>query len=301
MIRMQRKQLRLFILAALLCLELFRFPATAQTQGPRTIFWQISGNGLALPSYLFGTIHIMPKDQFESYDLVDQKLKQSRQLILEMKVDVPLKQQIEWAQKLLLPKGQTLKDFMPEDDFDGLKTYVTDSLGVKDMLFNTYIKFKPFAFYSALIPSIIGENIEGYELYFSKIAKRKKIPVRQLETFDFQLGIFDSIPNEEQMKMFFSEDQDIRKELTDMLSVYHQQDIYRMAESFSDDSIASGFENRLIAVRNEAWIPKIIGYIQEEPSFIAVGAGHLAGRYGLIRQLREKGYDIEPVMLRKDP
>ncbi len=272
---------------------------SAQTSGPNTVFWKISGKGLASPSYLFGTIHIMPKDQFESFRVVDEKLKESRQMVLEMAIDVPLKQQIEWARQMMLPEGHTIRDYISEEKFTGLKKYVLDSLGVKELSFNTYIKLKPFAFYSALIPSVIGKKIEGYELYFSKIAKKKDIPVRELESFELQIGIFDSIPNAKQMDMFFNEGQDLRQEFTKTLDLYKEQDIYKMSESISEDSTSADFENQLINLRNNAWVPKLIAYMTEMPSFIAVGAGHLAGNHGIILQLRKEGYNVEPIMLRE--
>lgn len=280
---------------------LLTFPQVfSQTSGPKTVFWKIYGNGLEKPSYLFGTIHIMPKEDFESFRVVDKKLKESEQMVLEMAIDVPLKQQIEWAKQMILPKGQTLDKFMTTTGFDSLRHYVLDSLGVKESRFNTYLRFKPFAFYSALIPAVIGKKIEGYELYFSKIAKKKNIPVRELESFEFQMGLFDSIPNDKQMRMFFSGGQDLRNDLNETLVTYKEQDIYKMSQDISTQDTSSDFESQLIEKRNKAWIPKLVKFITEKPSFIAVGAGHLAGEHGLILQLRELGYDVEPVMLRDE-
>ena len=291
--------MRRFINALLFLL--FIFPQVfSQTSGPKTVFWKIYGNGLEKPSYLFGTIHIMPKEDFESFRVVDKKLKESEQMVLEMAIDVPLKQQIEWAKQMILPKGETLDAFMTKTAFDSLRHYVIDSLGVKESRFNTYLRFKPFAFYSALIPAVIGKKIEGYEMHFSKIAKKKDIPVRELESFEFQMGLFDSIPNEQQMEMFFGGDQDLRNDLNEMLKTYKEQDIYTMSEDLSTQGTPSDFESKLIEKRNQAWIPKLAKLINEKSSFIAVGAGHLAGEQGLIRQLKALGYIVEPVMLRDE-
>jgi uncharacterized protein YbaP (TraB family) len=132
----------------------------AQKSGENTVFWEISGNGLAESSYLYGTIHIMPKEEFFSFETVDDKLKASEQLVLEMEIDVPLKQQIEWAKKMMLPPNTSLKDFVDSMKYNELKAFVIDSLEIKEMMFNTYLKFKPLAFYSALIPGIIGEKMK---------------------------------------------------------------------------------------------------------------------------------------------
>jgi len=273
----------------------------AQSNEEKSVFWEISGNGLEQSSYLFGTMHLLPRNQFVEYELVKEKLINSSQLILEMVIDVPVKQQIEWAKLMMLPEGETLQKYMTEKEYENIRTYVLDSLKVKEMMFNAYIKFKPFAFYSALLPSIIGEKIEGYELYFSKLASKKKIPVLGLETFEYQMGIFDSIPNEEQLNMFFDPKNDPKKEFEEVLDLYLEQEIYKMADMMKSESDEyAQFEYELLTKRNTEWVPKITGFIQDTPSFIAVGAAHLGGKNGLIKQLRETGFTVTPIVLREE-
>jgi uncharacterized protein YbaP (TraB family) len=294
-----RHSIRILI-SGLIIFVLVISDTSAQISGPKTVFWKISGNGLENPSWLFGTIHIMPKEEFRSFPIVDKMLKESGQMVLEMAIDVPLKQQIEWARQMLLPEGTTIRDYLSDEEFSHLREFVIDTLGVKETNFNNYLRLKPFAFYSALIPSVIGKKIEGYELYFSKLAKKKDIPVKELENFEFQMGIFDSIPNDEQMAMFFGEEQDMRKELSETLEIYQDQDIYRMSLNVENDSLSGNFEIQLIERRNRNWIPKLENFMKQKSSFIAVGAGHLAGEHGLIGMLRDRGYLVEPVILKEE-
>ncbi|MCK4920299.1 MAG: TraB/GumN family protein [Bacteroidales bacterium] len=270
----------------------------SQTEGPKTVFWEISGNGLEQSSYLFGTIHIIPKSDFEAFKIADNKLKDCEQIVFEMAIDVPLKQKIEWAKKLVLPEGQSIKGFVSAEEYSRLSSYALDSLEIKEFMFNKYLRLKPFAFYSALIPHVIGKKIEGYEMHFGKIAKRKKIPVAELESFEIQLAIFDSIPNDKQMEMFFSEDLDLHKEMDDLLDIYKRQDIYEMASLMNEEeSEYNSFENELLIQRNKNWVIKLDDLMREKSSFIAVGAGHLAGEYGLIRLLREMGFKLEAISI----
>lgn len=273
----------------------------AQSTGPKTVFWEISGNGLEQPSYIFGTIHIMPKDEFEAFESADSTLKTVSTLVLEMEIDVPLKTRIEWAKKLILPEGERLSDYMDDKKFEKLRSYALDSLEIKEMSFNNYLRLKPFAFYSALIPHVIGKKIEGYELHFSKIAKKKKIPVYGLEDFDFQLAIFDSIPNERQMELFFDEIPDMHTEMNEIISLYKKQDIYEMANSLDEEySDYDKLEEQLLKKRNINWAGQLDSLIRTRSAFIAVGAAHLAGDYGLIKLMREKNYLLRPVMLKPE-
>ncbi len=289
------------VAGALIVLLIFIPGISAQSTGPKTIFWEISGNGLESKSYLFGTIHILPKKEFEAFEKADSKLKKSDLLVLEMEIDVPMKVQMEWARKMLLPDGRTIPEFMEKDRYASLKSYALDTLGVKEFMFNTYIKMKPFAFYSALIPHAIGKKIEGYDMHFSKLAKRKNIPVHGLEDFDFQLGIFDSIPNEKQLNMFFKEIPDLEKEMNEMIATYKDQDIYWMANALKEEgSEYAELEQELLVLRNHRWSVQLDSLMQENSCFIAVGAAHLAGENGLIRLLRERNYDVRGIMLREE-
>ena len=62
----------------------------------------------------------------------------------------------------------------------------------------------------------------------------------------------------------------------------------------SDDYQRKGLYN-MVAGRNKKWIPVIESNIQDCPCLIAVGAGHLPGKEGLINLLREEGYTVTPV------
>ncbi len=276
---------------------IFHFNLSAQLSGPKTVFWEIGGNGLSRPSYLFGTIHIMHKKDFVVHKMVKEKLTASDRLIMETDLNIPLSQKIEMAKAIMLPDKKTLKEYMDSLDYAHLRLYVLDSLGVKASRFNIYEKLKPFAFYSALIPEIIGEKTESYELNFNKLAKKKKIPVIGLETVEYQMGIFDSIPIERQIDMFFDFTGNPKNEFNEMVAMYLSQDIYRMAASLKEDDKYKHFEKELIAIRNHNWVEQFKVLLRENSSFIAVGAGHLAGENGLLRLLKEAGFSVRPVMI----
>ena len=62
----------------------------------------------------------------------------------------------------------------------------------------------------------------------------------------------------------------------------------------ADDYQKKGLYN-MVAGRNRKWILVIESDIQDCPCLIAVGAGHLPGKEGLINLLREEGYTLKPV------
>jgi uncharacterized protein YbaP (TraB family) len=50
----------------------------------------------------------------------------------------------------------------------------------------------------------------------------------------------------------------------------------------------------VIEIRNRNWIPQIEEFLKEDKNvLVIVGAAHLAGEYGLLNLLAEKGYELE--------
>lgn len=49
--------------------------------------------------------------------------------------------------------------------------------------------------------------------------------------------------------------------------------------------------------RNQAWMPRLIRYLDEGDAFVNVGAAHIPGKNGLVSLLRARGYRVETVRL----
>lgn len=61
------------------------------------------------------------------------------------------------------------------------------------------------------------------------------------------------------------------------------------------DDFTTEEADRLLKNRNIKWIEKLPALMQNKSLFIAVGAGHLVGKDGLIKGLRAQGYTVKPV------
>lgn len=69
-----------------------------------------------------------------------------------------------------------------------------------------------------------------------------------------------------------------------------KQKKYILKDAYVEQEVALMGNNR-----NNRWIKKIPILIKNKPSFIAVGVAHLIGKTGLINQLRNLGYSVEPI------
>ena len=80
-------------------------------------------------------------------------------------------------------------------------------------------------------------------------------------------------------------------------SILEQSTISLGEDAFGKENEISQYNEIMLKQRNIEWMPKLQGYLDAGDTVILVGAGHLAGQYGLINLLKQKGYQIKTTML----
>ena len=259
------------------------------------LLYQISGNGLTAASYLYGTIHMLPKDQFELSNSLKRAFDASTTLAMEVDLNMSGAEKIALAQRVLLPEGKTLKDFMAEQDYLQLKMYCMDSLQWSESKFDRSSKLKPMFFSSILIQESM-RNMASYEMEFNKMAKKKHKNMMGLETIDFQLGLFDQLLMETQVDMLKKDYNSDLQGFYTLLACYLQEDLDKLNVLMNAETAAYPEFNELLLVnRNKSWISPMGIQMQKESTFFAVGAGHLGGAQGVIALLREAGYTVTAI------
>jgi len=278
----------------------FLFTNTIQAQttdkAQNSLLWRISGNGLEKPSYIFGTIHLIPKDDYFFTDIMKEKFDSCENLVLEIDINLSLAEQLNAAKQMMFPDGKTLKDYMTENEFSSFKTYLSDSLGIKESTFKQMQRIKPLLSSGLILNDLIGKS-KTYEQEFNKMAKKNKMEVSGLETLQFQMDLINKVSIEDQVKMLLEDDLSTNPldEYYKMLSFYKTQNLDSLKVLIDSDDSMAELGDKFLKNRNTDWISKIEKLISKNSSFIAVGAGHLAGNEGVLNLLREKGYIIEPV------
>ncbi len=261
-----------------------------------SLLWEISGNGLAEDSYLFGTIHIIPKEDFFFTEPMKSAFDASKKLIMEVDLDVSFSDQLSLMQKMILPEGKSISSYMTKQEYSTLIAYLKDSLKLRAMSLMAIEKMKPMLSYSVILEEKI-ENAKVYEMHFMKLAKKRKMKVIGLETLEEQVSIIDHIPIESQVVMLLemTNSNNIMEEYNEMVQLYVSQDINKLYEYAKEDRELEKYTDKLLMNRNRKWVSLLVEQIKEGTCFIAVGSGHLAGKDGLINLLREEGYELSPV------
>jgi len=259
------------------------------------LLYQISGNGLTEASYLYGTIHILPKDKFELSNSLKRAFDASTTIAMEVDLDMSGAEKIALAQKVMLPDGKTLKDFMAAQDYLQLKAYCIDSLQWSESKFERSSKLKPMFFSSVLIQENMS-NMASYEMEFNKMAKKKKKETIGLETIEFQLGLFDQLPMQTQVDMLKQDYKSDMKSYDTLLACYLREDLETLSKLMAEETSAYPEFNELMLVqRNKSWIAPMRAQMQKESTFFGVGAAHLSGPDGVVALLRAQGFTVTAI------
>ena len=261
-----------------------------------TLLWEISGNGLAAPSYLFGTFHLLCKEDIRFSNSLKQAVANASEIYLEMDMDDPAT--LFGGLMLMNMKGnKKLKDLYAEDEYKRVVDYFKDSLQTSIGLFQN---MKPYFLVAMLYPKMMPcKSISGVDDEIMKLAKENKKEIKGLETMAFQASIFDSIPYETQakelLKAIDSMDRS-RVYFDSMVVAYKNQRMNELEILLTNDEF--GMEDNqdiLLDNRNKNWVEQLKLIMKKEPVLTAVGTGHLIGKTGLIALLRKEGYTVRPL------
>ena len=296
------KRLLLFTLVTIQ----FFVPATAQKAAAPTsgeensLLWEITGKGLKEPSYLFGTIHLIGKKDFMLTDATKKSLEKAKRVTFEINMEEmsDVSVMMPLMMKAFMANGKTLRDLLKDEDYALVKSHF-EGMGMPMMMLE---RMKPMFLSSMNSGSAdLGKedsDMISYEMELMKIAQAGKKPIAGLETAEFQMSMFDSIPYEVQADMLVQSIKSSDKgddELQQLVELYKKQDINGLHEMLNADATLSKYDELLLVNRNRNWIPVMGKMMGEQNTFFAVGAGHLAGQKGVIHLLREAGYTVKPL------
>jgi uncharacterized protein len=262
-----------------------------------TLLWEISGNDLSRPSYLFGTMHLLCAVDAKLSDSLRFAINDVKQVYFEIDLD-NMMETLGALQYLNMNNNTKLSDLLTEEEYKRVKDYFSKN---KTMLpLGMMERLKPY-----FITSLISESKfpcaekDGMEQVIMKEAKKDNKPINGLETVRFQASVFDSIPYQRQakdlVKMIDSAGKGTDDEDVKLTEIYRSQDLNKMQEMTTGEEDMKDFLDLLLYNRNADWAKKMPAIMKAKPALFAVGAAHLGGEKGVIILLRKAGYTVRPM------
>ncbi len=268
------------------------------------LLWEISGEGLEQPSYLFGTIHIQDGRVFQFSDSVFIAMNSCE--VFASEIELGNSNALALSQHFLLPADSTLRDIYTPEEYmqikEAVEEHTNQSMAIVDHL-------KPIAVIGLLT---ISDSVAGNAppvamdiFLFQEASKRDKLTVG-IETVEEQMAVLDLMPKEALLDHIdqLGEADPLYDRLINAYRHEELDTLHQLIASEMDsapDSTANAFYDALMPLRNHKMATRIAKLIEQRSAFVAIGAGHLAGNDGVVNLLRENGFTVKPIMGMKHP
>ncbi len=265
-----------------------------------TLLWEITGNGLKKPSYLFGTMHVSSKLVFHLSDSFYLDLRNADIVALEL--DPQLWQdQLFRYQKMQtnlrfytshMPSNMIRERSFQLDKYeDRIRAALSDEPTlINGLLYRTYDTRADFEedtyldLYIYQTGKKLGKLATGVENYF--------------QTEKLIIEAAQDMMKEKKHKPFYNSDAESPYELEKKT-----EDAYRRGDLDMLDSLeklmepSAAYMEKFLYRRNEIQAHSIDSIVRHHSLFVGVGAAHLPGKRGVIEWLRKKGYTLRPVAM----
>jgi uncharacterized protein YbaP (TraB family) len=253
--------------------------------------------------YLLGTVHVGTRKMYPLGPAVEDAFARSRVLALEAD---PEDQAGVMAsiQRSLYQAPDSLRNHIPAQLLAQLK----DALPRVGLPMEYAQTMKPALLAMTLAMMELArlgyDPAMGVDVHLARRAKEREMPLVQLESMEEQLRMFEALSEPTQQAMLAYAVQalaggTLAGELDAMLAAWSAGDaeqllavIEREAAALPADA-ASELRESMYVGRNRAMVTRVETMLAGDvPHFVAVGAGHLLDRDGVIELLRERGYAV---------
>lgn len=295
-----KNEMNRLIFSFILAIFAFLLPSRVEAQ----LFWRISGNGLEAPSYLLGSHHLAPKSVIDSIPGLLPAFDEAERVVTEVDMTVPAAQlSAAMTPYMLAPHDSLLTSLFPAAKLEELNSKLQGIFGTPLVSLQMYDALRPMALNNVISLTIMQEALPEYDpnfqmdAWFQTEAKRKGKPIVALETAEQQAALlYNSISIEEQARSLenvLEDPQEVVEEAKVLNALYFSGDLDKMLELSLSTDDSPAFMEALLDRRNADWMQRLPGIMAEGQALIVVGALHLPGEKGLLRQLRRLGYTVE--------
>ena len=268
------------------------------------LLWKVTGNGLKQPSYLFGTHHLFSIQYFDSIPGLFKAFNKCDVVVSEMVIN-NIDATAKIRQAAVMPDHKTIKDLLNDDEYKLVDTELKSvlKLGLKNVsMMNPSLILTMYEM--EIYKKLTGfSDTKQSDSYFQLVAAEKGKKVIGLETVDQQIEVlFGNGTLERQANVLVEAIQHKDKILSEMIQLnklYKAGKIDELVElSKGKDNITEMTEEeyaKLVDNRNAEWLKKLPALLKDASSFVAVGAMHLGGKNGLVKELQKAGYKVKAI------
>ena len=271
-----------------------------------SLLWEITGNGLPKPSYLFGTMHVSDKLAFHLGDSFYHAIKNVQTVALETN---PEFWQDDYSSSVFFNRGSSSLDYYYFDR----SRFPMDNMRITSFAIDKYDEAIKAAL--AVEPSLIngllyrtyGNRLDDFEedtyvdMYIFQTGKKLGKKLTGVENFQesekLVMEAYKDMYKDRNKKKKSFEFEDFFGNPKKVEDAYRKGDLDQLDSLDALTVMSDAFQEKFLYRRNEIQANSIDTILKKSSLFVAVGAAHLPGRRGVIELLRAKGYTVRPVKM----
>ena len=266
--------------------------APSSPKSNNSLLWEITGNGLAKPSYLFGTYHMLCKDQFVIKDKVKQALAKTDAIVTE--INFLDSAEMAAMQRMLLSKkkmSETLTGAKQQELDQALR-----SIGLNLKQADNFSLTLLYSLASFKAINCAPADMKNIDVELMKMAKAGAKSVAAFETISGQHSFIENAYSLDDVILQMKNAEEMKKLYAQLAAAYMSEDIVLLDKLLKHPAFMNEAQEKLMLTdRNNDWAREMPAMMKNKSRFFAVGAGHLWGKEGVINLLVQKGYTLKPV------
>lgn len=278
----------------ILFIAAFSFSLVTRAQAPSSLLWRIKHPNSKANSYLYGTMHLQDKRLFYFTDSLYASLKSVEGFAGELDMNNVNEIVSSWIKQTgssdeavrflrdYISPAQRKKYKQALEKKFGKKLYAITLQELEAETTNWSMGFRK----EDDMPTFVDAFLYG-------IAKREGKWVGALEKIDEQLNA-DPAGLEEQIKSALLTEKDRKKMIDRFVDIYLSGNLYQMQEIVNN--AGGNYGAWQLNRRNLTMVQRMDSLTAVRSCFYAVGAAHLSGDSGMLQLLRNRGYQVEPVV-----
>ena len=260
--------------------------------------WRVTGRDGGEVT-LLGSMHVLRPSDYPLPPTVDALIDGADNIVMEIDLDdVDAAQQQLIVQKAMLPQGKVLADVVDADVY----RLVAQHMGELGVDVKALEHFEPW--FLAITVLDLGmrklgfQPDRGVEQYVLGRARRTGKDIVGLETLEFQIGLFDALPPEQQQAMLeqtLAELDEGVAVLGEMVTAWRAGELESLSSELLEDfGDFPGLYEKLVTNRNNSWVPTLERMLTDgQHHLVVVGALHLVGPDNVIDLLKKRGHQVE--------
>jgi uncharacterized protein YbaP (TraB family) len=299
---------RTLILIVAICPFLLQAQPRIKEKKYPSLLWEISGNGLKKPSYLFGTMHVSNKLAFQLADSFYLGIRNADVVALETNPE-------SWQ--------EDMSKYQTEESYGGYNNYryragsymsmPNDYLNINTLRFYKYDKNIERSLYSNpstinnLLYRTYGNTASDFEedtyldMYIYQCGKKWGKQVAGVEKYGESMKLMaeaykDAAKDKDKKERSYDKDEGYSPDK--IQEAYRTGNLDLLDSINKYNSFSAAFDEKFLYKRNEIQANSIDSILKSSMSlFVGVGAAHLPGNRGVIEMLREMGYKLRPIKM----